>query len=505
MDNNFNRGRINTRKENKQIRLYFETCSDSINEYNLYTLRKVCMYIAWIYVFLLILARLILVDFTITPAYVLVVPLLVVYYFINLKVRKMESLSTTATSIICLSFYFCLELVFLGMDIFSFPEYQAMWFPVLLLIFPNFYIDKMYKYGFEELFALSLFLFLSYHFKPYEIFILDAYRCTACYIVSMLCAHIILGVRSHEGLAREELTRINKIDKLTLILNKGALLNSIDSYYSRKPIHESVALCVIDVDNFKQVNDTLGHDSGDKLLAHIGDLLRANFRSVDIIGRFGGDEFVVLMPGVSNKSIVEMRCRSIQMFLTDYAFEENTRFSLSIGAILDHSNLPYSKLFKLADDALYESKVIGKNCCTTWEIKNRDLSEKPLMIFVTGESSEEANILMNAEKDNFEIIKCDNGSKALSLISLYSERISIAIIEMDAENISIVNLLTYLKGRAGFEHIPVLAIAQTESSFDKATELGANHVLYTNSGTEKFKHAISSIALTADDIDFSDK
>ena len=122
-------------------------------------------------------------------------------------------------------------------------------------------------------------------------------------------------------------------------------------------------LLIMDVDNFKTVNDTYGHPYGDALLSQIGTNLRSLFRSRDIIGRIGGDEFIVLLKYLPNTDIVEDRCQ-----LLVSTFREQLKklmpdldVSISVGCALAPAHGDsWSELFLHADKALYHAKSKGK-------------------------------------------------------------------------------------------------------------------------------------------------
>ena len=120
----------------------------------------------------------------------------------------------------------------------------------------------------------------------------------------------------------------------------------------------------MDLDNFKALNDTLGHQRGDALLVQVAELLRASFRKTDCVARVGGDEFMVFMPGLSERKHAIER---VQMLLTQFPIvvEEqgkNVPVSVSIGmAFSDEDQFPsYQELYEQADHAMYQAKKAGK-------------------------------------------------------------------------------------------------------------------------------------------------
>ena len=129
----------------------------------------------------------------------------------------------------------------------------------------------------------------------------------------------------------------------------------------------SGALFMIDMDYFKSVNDKLGHPTGDKALQDMAETLHTVFRSGDIIGRIGGDEFSVFALGLTDSALIESRARDLgekgrRIYMSPDG-KTKVRVSLSIGvAVLSEKDCrDHQELYRLADEALYEAKEAGRN------------------------------------------------------------------------------------------------------------------------------------------------
>lgn len=162
-----------------------------------------------------------------------------------------------------------------------------------------------------------------------------------------------------------ELQHSAEHDVLTGFLNKNATQRHIDEYLSSlSPSDLPPALVTVDADGFKAINDSFGHLFGDGVLTDIGMALRSVFRQKDIIGRIGGDEFIVLFLEMPSLDVLEKRCGELLKNL-DRTYENNNTklpFSVSIGiSLYPEHGTNYLELFKKADRALYESKSRGKN------------------------------------------------------------------------------------------------------------------------------------------------
>ena len=118
---------------------------------------------------------------------------------------------------------------------------------------------------------------------------------------------------------------------------------------------------ILDVDAFKAVNDNYGHAVGDKVLAQLGKLFKNHFRQTDIVGRIGGDEFIIL---IQDENIAESRIRSLLEKVNELKIEELQGFTLSISigiAFAPNHGTTFIELYRHADHALYQTKRSGKN------------------------------------------------------------------------------------------------------------------------------------------------
>jgi putative two-component system response regulator len=152
-------------------------------------------------------------------------------------------------------------------------------------------------------------------------------------------------------------------DSLTRLYNKTSTRQFIDAYLEQRQPHEMAAILLMDLDNFKNVNDNYGHLYGDAVLTQVGIDLRRMFHTDDIIGRVGGDEFLVLMKNLPNKETLEEHCRALQVEFRE-TFEElmpgmGVDFSIGCALVPEHGST-FNALFQHADTALYSAKVNGK-------------------------------------------------------------------------------------------------------------------------------------------------
>jgi len=153
-------------------------------------------------------------------------------------------------------------------------------------------------------------------------------------------------------------------DALTKMLNKHAGKKLADEYFSQYGSDVKCAMLIIDLDDFKSINDRFGHLFGDSVLAAVSREIRRQFRNQDIFIRIGGDEFLILMRGVCDRKLVEQRCGRLLSVLRSIVSDQYQKLpvSCSIGiALAPEHGTSYIELFQRADQALYQAKAIGKN------------------------------------------------------------------------------------------------------------------------------------------------
>ena len=172
----------------------------------------------------------------------------------------------------------------------------------------------------------------------------------------------------------------SELDKLTELFNKKTMENlckmKLKTFNENETSNIFMALYIIDLDHFKEVNDILGHQFGDRVLVEFARGLKKIFRPNDCIGRFGGDEFVVIVDSLPNMEVVLRKAEQIKQIAANMMIDEKSNFvTASIGiAIAPQSGRDYDTLFAAADKAVYYVKNNGKNGyhCELFDDKNDD-------------------------------------------------------------------------------------------------------------------------------------
>lgn len=174
-------------------------------------------------------------------------------------------------------------------------------------------------------------------------------------------------IRDIDRQKNEQLLLLDKsrVDSMTGLLNKSTVEESIKTAISSASSDSIGVLMMIDIDLFKNVNDTLGHLAGDEVIMQIARQLRRTFRENDFIGRVGGDEFIVYMQDVKETAFVfekaKALCESVEQMFENH--QQNYAITISIGISNTEQAQTYNELYRQADVALYSAKSNGRNQC----------------------------------------------------------------------------------------------------------------------------------------------
>ena len=172
----------------------------------------------------------------------------------------------------------------------------------------------------------------------------------------------IVQLRIRDNNAKREYQRRCMVDPVTGILNKFSFENSLrDTLNARDETHEC-ALLLVDIDNMKRMNDELGKLVGDMFLENVAEFLTSIFRGSDIIGRVGGDEFMVYVRNLKSEDWLAGKCSRIQHEIKAISNENgNINMTCSIGAaVAGKVPVSFEQMYTQADDSLYKAKTRGR-------------------------------------------------------------------------------------------------------------------------------------------------
>ena len=191
--------------------------------------------------------------------------------------------------------------------------------------------------------------------------------------LEVLASHMAVSLANARMLKRLE--EMATTDGLTGLFNKRALiLAATEKLRSAKRFNKPLSVLVGDIDHFKRVNDTYGHDVGDLVIRGFGEVLKRAKRDTDVVGRFGGEEFVIVCEETSDQGALLLAER-IRKELEATTFQTELgplKVTCSLGvATAPQAGQSWEELFKATDDALYASKRAGRNRVTAWSPKRQ--------------------------------------------------------------------------------------------------------------------------------------
>jgi diguanylate cyclase (GGDEF)-like protein len=174
------------------------------------------------------------------------------------------------------------------------------------------------------------------------------------------------------------LEKLAMTDFLTGLFNRRFFIQrSTDEVKRAKRNAEPLALLMLDFDEFKKVNDTFGHETGDLALQQVASVMSTSLREIDILGRMGGEEFAVLLPNTSLEEALLLAER-VRQSIENISFEKSKGLlkitaSIGVAAFTDEMS-DIDDLIRNADNALYQAKANGRNCVVAYNKSSNNSS-----------------------------------------------------------------------------------------------------------------------------------
>lgn len=272
---------------------------------------------------------------------------------------------------------------------------------------------------------------------------------------------------------------------------KESYIDSVTGVYNRKYYEEKIKMLNIDagvavgdIDDFKLCNDTFGHTAGDEALLTIVEIINENMENGDSLIRFGGDEFLLIMPNISENAF-EKKLKQIQksVYETTVRNYPKMRLSLSIGGvILKDETVEEGE--KRADMLMYKAKekknlVLTERQALKNERNGEPLSEternKPTVLIVD-DSSMNCDMLTSMLQDDFKLITASNGEECIDVLNKYGFGISLVLLDIFMPVMDGFEVLAYMNKTNLLNDIPVIMIsgADSESFIRKAYSMGVS-------------------------------
>ena len=242
--------------------------------------------------------------------------------------------------------------------------------------------------------------------------------------------------------------------------------------------HAGVAM--IDLDDFKLYNDTYGHNAGDMVLDTIVGVIQSIIRKTDMLIRFGGDEFLLVLPEISEDAF-ELKLKRIRQHVQETKIVGFTqmKLSVSIGGVMSNGE-PIEETLKRADRLMYQAKIHKNTVVTQRNEVQTGVKEIPeeserLLILIADDSKSNRDLLTEMLQDGYDIVEAEDGEKAIELLHEYGKAISLVLLDLLMPIMDGFDVLAYMGTNKWLEDIPVIMISSEDSTpyVKRAYELGA--------------------------------
>lgn len=281
----------------------------------------------------------------------------------------------------------------------------------------------------------------------------------------------LVGVNDREKL-------MNKLMKYHAAMYTDALTGANNRRYFEdklKKSHIVAGVAMIDLDDFKLYNDTCGHDAGDMVLVTVVDVIRRCIRKSDVLVRYGGDEFLLVMPDIQEEDFAhKLRQIKRNIHAATVAGYSNIRLSASVGGVFTDGKSLEEAVSK-ADKLMYQAKS-KKDTVVTEESELAVGESNKLEILIVDDSQINREILAEMLGDEYRIHDAASGKECIKLLDQYGTGISLVLLDIVMPEMDGFEVLDYMAEHHWIEDIPVIMISSEDSvsSIRKAYELGVS-------------------------------
>lgn len=247
-------------------------------------------------------------------------------------------------------------------------------------------------------------------------------------------------------------------------LYKYAITDTYNRRYYEDEIKEkkdNAGVALIDLDDFKLYNDTYGHNAGDVVLCTVADVIEGSIRRSDRLIRFGGDEFLLVMPGIEEDAFIK-KLQMIQQKVNKTIIPGYSKIQLtiSVGGVLNNGGTIETAV-KHADHLMYQAKEKKNMVVTEYDDTASEVQKQ--QILVVDDSELNRGILIEMLKEEFDIIEAENGKEAVDKIRKYGKKLSVVLLDIVMPVMDGFEVLSVMNRNHWIEDIPVIMISSEES------------------------------------------
>ena len=247
-------------------------------------------------------------------------------------------------------------------------------------------------------------------------------------------------------------------------LYKDAITDTYNRRYYEDEIKEkkdNAGVALIDLDDFKLYNDTYGHNAGDVALCTVADVIEGSIRRSDRLIRFGGDEFLLVMPGIEEDAFIK-KLQMIQQKVNKTIIPGYSKIQLtiSVGGVLNNGGTIETAV-KHADHLMYQAKEKKNMVVTEYDDTASEVQKQ--QILVVDDSELNRGILIEMLKEEFDIIEAENGKEAVDKIRKYGKKLSVVLLDIVMPVMDGFEVLSVMNRNHWIEDIPVIMISSEES------------------------------------------
>lgn len=470
-----------------------------ISETNLYVLQRVSLVTIGLLIVISLLTPIFFRGWRLSEVYILLFPVMLLFVIFSFAYSKKENKSYRVIQRMCLLFCIVLFSFIIVIDVLASRNGPSSYFGLIVVVIPIIFIFEAKKIYPVILGAVVIYIIMVLNIKTGMNAKVDSFNAIVAFLFSIVTGFVVTRIRLEDKNAKLKYKEMSTIDALTGVLNKMSCEKSIMEYLKSREISVGCGLIVMDIDNFKKINDELGHQTGDYVLEKMGLLLSHSFRATDIVGRIGGDEFLILARNVENYEILEKKCTQLQKDIQDQMKSIIPwQISMSLGiVILPKQYVSFEKAFQMADDALYEAKSFGKGRYILQVMQKEMREQKDCGVMILADDYEgDRKILEAVFQDEYHIVEACDGTETLSVLSQYREEIAIVILDIEMPDMDGYQVLKYMKERNTFNHIPVIVATAEAAHKERALQLGAKDVMIKPIDLENIKAKVKKFART---------